>query len=108
MDLLAGVEDQGGAGGEFAVDEDEVVGCGVDCSGLVDGEGEAFGAEDGVEAGEAFVCGQEGDGHGGGEGEVGGVGAACAAQEVAAEADAEHAEGDGGERAAEEAHGGCR
>ena len=31
----------------------------------------------------------------------------AAAQEVADEADAEHAEGDGGERAAEEAHGGA-
>ena len=37
--------------------------------------GEAFGAEDGVEADEAFVCGEEDDGHGGGEGEVCGVGA---------------------------------
>ena len=51
--------------------------------------------------------GEEGDGHAGGEGEVCGVGAASAAQEVAAEADAEHAEGDGGEWAAEEAHGGA-
>ena len=40
--------------------------------------------------------GQQGDGHGRGEGEVGGVGAAGAAQEVAAEANGKHAEGDGG------------
>ena len=50
--------------------------------------------------------GEEGDDHGGGEGEICGVGAAAAAEEVAADADAEHAEGDGGERSAEEAHGG--
>ena len=39
MDLLAGVEDQRGAGGEFAVDDDEVVGVGL-LLGLVDGERE--------------------------------------------------------------------
>ncbi len=43
----------------------------------------------------------------GGEGEVCGVGAVAAAEEIAAEADGDHAEGDGGERAAEEAHGGA-
>ena len=53
------------------------------------------------------MCGEKSDGHGCGEGEVGGVGAAFAAEEVAAEADAEHAEGGVGERAAEEAHCGC-
>src|SRR5882762_7236659 len=62
MDLLAGVEDRGGAGGEFAVDDDEVtevVGVWRGLIGLVDGESEALGAEDGVEADQAFVCGGE-------------------------------------------------
>ncbi len=102
MDLLLGVEDERGAGGEFAVEDDLVGGL---YAGAVDGEGDVLGAEDGVEAGEALVRGEEGDGHGGGQGEVGGVGSSGAAQEVADGADDEHAEGYCGERAAEEPHG---
>ena len=102
VDLLLGVEDESRAGGEFAV-EDDLVG-GLD-AGSVDGEGEVFGAEDGVEAGEAFMRGEEGDGHGGGQSQVRGVGASGAAQEVADGADDEHAKDNGGEGAAEEAHG---
>ena len=106
MDLLAGVEDEGGAGGEFAVEDDEVVGGRSRLLGACDGEGEVFGAEDGVEAGEAGMGCEQGDGHGCGEGKVGGVGASGAADEVAAETKEDHAYGNCGERAAEETHGG--
>ncbi len=97
-----GVEDERGAGGEFAVENDEVVGSRLTRWAWLMARARSFGAEDGVEAGQAFVGGQQDDGHAGGEGEVGGVGAAAAAEEIAAEADGEHAEGDSGERAAEE------
>ena len=39
MNLLAGVEDQSRAGGEFAVDDDEVVWPRLGALGFVDGEG---------------------------------------------------------------------
>ncbi len=80
-------------------------GCGCAGLGLVDGESEALGAEDGVEADEAFVRGEENYSHECGEGEICCVGAALAAQEIAAKADAEHADGGGGEWTAEESHG---
>ena len=95
------VEEQGGAGGEFAVDGDEVAGVALGFDGL----GELFRAEDGVEADETLVGGQEDDGHGGGEEKVGGVGLAAAAKEVGSGAEEEHREGDGREWTAEEAHG---
>ena len=72
---------------------------------VVEGESQSLGAEGGVEAGEARVDGEEGEEHGGGDSEVGGVGLLFAAKDVASQADGEHAEGDGGERAAEESHG---
>ena len=50
---MAGVEEQGGAGGEFAVEDDEVGRAWEPVA--VDGEGEILGAEDGIEADEAFV-----------------------------------------------------
>ncbi len=51
------------------------------------------------------MCGEENDHHCRGEGEVCRVGAAAAAQEITGGADAQHAEGGGGERSAEETHG---
>jgi len=92
VDLLTGVEEQRGAGGEFAVEDDEVAGL----LGGGDGEREVFRAEDGIEADEAFVRGEQGDDHAGGESEIGGIGASGAAEEMAAKSDGEHAEGDGG------------
>ena len=102
MDLVGGVEDERRARGEFSVEDDEIVGLDA---GLIDCEGQTFGAEDGVEAGEALMGGQEGYCHGRGECEVRGVGASGVAQKVTPEADGEHAEGYGGQGAAEEAHG---
>ena len=76
---LAGVEEQGGAGGEFAVDEDEVglLVWGTRARGLLgdDGVGKAFGAHGGIEADQAFVHREQEADSGSGEGEVGGVGA---------------------------------
>ena len=83
MDGLAGVEEQGGAGGEFAVDDDEVVGLRVGALVGEDGVGEALRAEGGVEADEACVHAEQQAGGGGGEREVGGVGAAASAEKVA-------------------------
>ena len=67
---LACVEEQRGAGGEFAVDEDEIAGALL----CVDGEREIFGAEDGVEADVGLVHGEEDADHGGGDEEVRGEG----------------------------------
>src|ERR1700734_2723021 len=99
---LRGVEEQGGAGGELAVVEDDVAGAEV----AVDGEGEVFGSEDGIEADEALVCGEQDGGHGGGDEQVGGERVA-AAHKVRNGAEGEHAEGNGDEGSAEKAHGGA-
>ena len=100
---MRGVEEQGGAGGELAVDEDEVAGAEV----AVDGEGEVLGAEDGVEADQALCAASR----------TAVMAAAMrrlaakvwlrSADEVGDGAEGEHGEGDGEERAAEEAHGGA-
>ena len=85
-------------------------GCGVGLLAGYDGEGEGLAAEDGVEADEASVGGEQDEGHAGGERQVGGVGAygssySAAAEDVACEAEDDHAKSHGDEGAAEEAHG---
>ncbi len=92
-DGLLGIEEQGGAGGEFAVDKDDVVWKGLFPLLGDDSVGEGFGAEDGVEAGEAFVNAEKEANGGGSEGQVGGEGVAGAANDVGDGADYEHAEG---------------
>ena len=57
MDLLARVEDQSGAGGEFSINDDEVVGARLGLACLIDRFSQAFGTEDGIEADQALVCG---------------------------------------------------
>ena len=66
VDGLAGVEEQGGGGGQFAVDEDEVAGAGGDLLGFEDDVGQVLGAENGVEADESLMCREEDDDHAGG------------------------------------------
>ena len=107
VDLLAGVEDESGAGGKFSVEDDEIVGTWLGLLRGIDCKREILGAEDRIEADEAFVGGEQGDDHSGGQGEIGGVGESSAAQEIADGADGEHGQGYSCERTTEEAHGGA-
>src|SRR6266852_7957505 len=101
VDLLAGVEADGGGVGVFAVYEDFIAGLEPG----VEGDGELLGAENGIENAEGDVGALDEDDHHGDERPVGGLHFAAAAEKPIEQSAEEEGQRGADERAAEKAHG---